>query len=160
MEFLHFTIQRQFINQQAQEHTSASQIFHAGAIFLLQLWKGDQKSKSKIYNYNFLQRFQIFHFLGSWAVREIQTFDLGDEFKIIVDSFWDFSVHFFENFRDRNIMWFLTRLNRKNMIQHTVCTVNPRVWSDIKNPRYVLQKIRQFFFKGRVNYFYLIILYR
>ena len=67
MEFLHFTIQSQFINQQAQEHTSASQIFHAGAIFLLQLWKGDQKSKSKIYNYNFLQRFQIFHFSWFWS---------------------------------------------------------------------------------------------
>ena len=53
MESLHYTVQRQDVNQrQPQERTSASQIFHVGAIFLLQLWKGDQKSKSKIDIYN------------------------------------------------------------------------------------------------------------
>ena len=68
MEFLHFTAQRQGVNQrQPQERTSASQIFHVGAIFLLQLWKGDQKSKSKIDIYNFVQRLLIFLFSWFWS---------------------------------------------------------------------------------------------
>ena len=68
MEFLHFTVQRQCVNQrQPQERTSASQIFHVGAIFLLQLWKGDQKSKSKIDIYNFVQRLLILLFSWFWS---------------------------------------------------------------------------------------------
>ena len=68
MELLHFTAQRQGVNQrQPQERTSASQIFHVGAIFLLQLWKGDQKSKSKIDIYYFVQRSQIFLFSWFWS---------------------------------------------------------------------------------------------
>ena len=68
MQFLHFTAQRQGVNQrQPQERTSASQIFHVGAIFLLQLWKGDQKSKSKIDIYNFVQRLLIFLFSWFWS---------------------------------------------------------------------------------------------
>ena len=50
MEFLQIKAQRK-VSQQPLWPTSASQIFPAGAIFLPQLWKRAQRSKSRIQIY-------------------------------------------------------------------------------------------------------------